>query len=169
MWNYASFASGKALVLITLAVLARLLTPADFGIVGFATLALAYLAVLKDLGLGGALIQRKDDTEEAAQTVYTLNLILGVVPDGGDDPGRPPGCVLLHEPLVTPILRVLSVTFLIEALGIGPPGAARPQAGLPSQVGARHRAGRSSRVRWPSPQHPSAWGCGRWCGANSPE
>ncbi|MCJ7725504.1 MAG: oligosaccharide flippase family protein, partial [Acidimicrobiia bacterium] len=65
MWNYASFASGKVLVLVTLAVLARLLTPAEFGIVGFATLAIAYLAVLKDLGLGGALIQRKDDTEEA--------------------------------------------------------------------------------------------------------
>ena len=83
LWNYASFASGKVLVLVTLAILARLLTPAEFGIVGFATLAIAYLAVLKDLGLGGALIQRQDDTEEAAQTVYSLNLILGALLTAG--------------------------------------------------------------------------------------
>ena len=31
LWNYVSFASGKVLVLVTLAVLARLLTPAEFG------------------------------------------------------------------------------------------------------------------------------------------
>ena len=79
LWNYVSFASGKVLVLVTMAVLARLLTPADFGIVGFATLVIAYLAVLKDLGLGAALIQRDDDIEEAAQTVYTLNLMLGAL------------------------------------------------------------------------------------------
>jgi O-antigen/teichoic acid export membrane protein len=33
LWNYLSFASGKLLVLVTMAVLARLLTPQDFGIV----------------------------------------------------------------------------------------------------------------------------------------
>ncbi|MBU1227644.1 MAG: lipopolysaccharide biosynthesis protein [Actinobacteria bacterium] len=117
MWNYASFASGKVLVLVTLAVLARLLTPSEFGIVGFATLALAYLAVLKDLGLGGALIQRRDDTEEAAQTVYTLNLILGVVLTAATILAAPLVAGFFDEPLVTPILRVLSVSFLIEALG----------------------------------------------------
>lgn len=117
LWNYASFASGKVLVLVTLAVLARLLTPAEFGIVGFATLALAYLAVLKDLGLGGALIQRKDDTEEAAQTVYTLNLLLGAFLTAATFLAAPLVAGFFDEPLVTPILRVLSVSFLIEALG----------------------------------------------------
>jgi len=117
LWNYASFASGKVLVLVTLAILARLLTPAEFGVVGFATLAIAYLAVLKDLGLGGALIQRQDDTEEAAQTVYSLNLILGALLTAGTILVAPLVANFFDEPLVTPILRVLSVTFLIESLG----------------------------------------------------
>jgi len=117
LWNYASFASGKVLVLVTLAILARLLTPAEFGVVGFATLAIAYLAVLKDLGLGGALIQRQDNTEEAAQTVYSLNLILGALLTAGTILVAPLVANFFDEPLVTPILRVLSVTFLIESLG----------------------------------------------------
>ena len=54
VWNYVSFASGKVLVLVTMAVLARLLTPADFGIVGYTTLVIAYLGVLMDLGFGAA-------------------------------------------------------------------------------------------------------------------
>ena len=77
MWNYASFAAGKALVLVTMAILARLLTPEDFGIVGFATVAIAYLAVLKDLGLGGALIQRKEDVWARKRRYDGFVLLLG--------------------------------------------------------------------------------------------
>ncbi|MCA9999394.1 MAG: oligosaccharide flippase family protein, partial [Anaerolineales bacterium] len=44
-WNYLSFGLGKGLVLITTAVLARLLTPEQFGVVGFATIAVSYLSV----------------------------------------------------------------------------------------------------------------------------
>ncbi|MCJ7726445.1 MAG: lipopolysaccharide biosynthesis protein, partial [Acidimicrobiia bacterium] len=69
------------------------------------------------LGLGGALIQRKDDTEEAAQTVYTLNLLLGAFLTAATILAAPLVANFFDEPLVTPILRVLSVSFLIEALG----------------------------------------------------
>ena len=116
-WNYLSFASGKVLVLITMAVLARLLTPAEFGIVGFATLALGYLGVFKDLGLGSAIIQRRDDLAESTQTVFTLNLILGAVLTGATMLAAPLVAAFFDEPLVVPILRVLAMTFVLEALG----------------------------------------------------
>jgi O-antigen/teichoic acid export membrane protein len=117
LWNYLSFASGKLLVLITMAVLARLLTPEEFGIMGFAVLAVTYLAVLKDLGLGGALIQRRQDAEEAAQTVYVANLVLGVVLTATTFAAAPAVAGFFGEPLVVPLLRVLSFTFVLEALG----------------------------------------------------
>lgn len=120
LWNYASFASGKVLVIVTMAVLARLLTPEEFGIVGFATLVVAYLAVLKDLGFGAALIQRRDDIEEASDTVYATNLILGFVLTAGTFLAAPLVAEFFREPLVTPLLRVLSVTFIIEAIGSVP-------------------------------------------------
>jgi len=117
MWNYISFASGKLLVLATMAVLARLLTPQEFGIVAFATVAINGLAVLKDLGLGGAVIQRRDDTEESAQTVYLLNLAMSVLLTAGTALAAPAVAAFFREPLVVPILRVLSFTFLLQALG----------------------------------------------------
>lgn len=120
VWNYVSFASGKVLVIVTMAVLARLLTPADFGVVGYTTLVIAYLGVLMDLGLGAALIQRRHDVEKAAETVYAVNLILGALLTTGVALGAPLVAEFFREPLVTPLLRVLSFTFVLEALGSVP-------------------------------------------------
>jgi len=117
MWNYASFAAGKVLILVTMAILARLLTPEDFGIVGFATLVVAYLAVLKDLGLGAALIQRRDDVEESSETVFAFNLLAGAVLTAITFLSAPLVAGFFREPLVIPLLRVLSFTFVLEALG----------------------------------------------------
>ena len=116
-WNYVSFAAGKVLVLATMAILARLLTPEDFGIVGFATLAVGYLAVLRDLGLGAAVIQRREDTEESAQTVFVINLVLGFTLTGLTYLLAPLVADFFREPVVTPLLRLLSVTFILESLG----------------------------------------------------
>ena len=116
-WSYASFGLGKALVFLTTAILARLLTPNDFGIVAFATLTTEYLAVLKDLGLGAALIQRRQDVEEAANTVFTLNLLLGAGLTLAGMLAAPLVATFFREPLVTPILRWLSLTFIVNALG----------------------------------------------------
>lgn len=119
-WNYVSFASGKLLVVVTMAVLARLLTPADFGVVGYTTVVIAYLAVLMDLGLGAALIQRRDQVLAAAETVYAANLILGAFLTAVTALGAPLVAEFFREPLVTPLLRVLSFTFVLEAMGSVP-------------------------------------------------
>lgn len=118
LWNYLSFGLGKLLVLVTTAILARLLTPSEFGVVALATLAVTYLDALKDLGLGPALIQRRaDDLEEAANTVFTLNLILGGLLSLIGILVAPLFAEFFRNPLVTPLLRVLSLSFVLNALG----------------------------------------------------
>jgi len=117
LWNYVSYASGKLVVLVTMAILARLLTPADFGLVGFATLVIAHLSVLQNMGLGPAVIQRRDDVEDAAQTVFIVNVALGAVFTGITIAAAPLVASFFREPLVTPILRVLAFSFVLEALG----------------------------------------------------
>jgi O-antigen/teichoic acid export membrane protein len=116
-WNYLSWFLSKVLVLATTAVLARLLTPDEFGVVGFATVAIAYLAVLRDLGLGGALIQRRTDVEDAADTVFSINLGLGAVLTAATALLAPWVAGYFDEPRITTLLRVLGLTFLIQSLG----------------------------------------------------
>ena len=116
-WNYASFGLGKLLVFLTTAVLARLLTPADFGLVAIATLTVSYLAILRDLGLGAALIQRRGDLDEASETVFTLNLALGVLLAAAAYAIAPGLAAFFHEPQAGPVLRWLALSFPLNALG----------------------------------------------------
>ena len=53
--------------------LARLLPPEDFGIVGIAYIATGFASILTDLGLGPAIIQRKELTERHVRVCHTLS------------------------------------------------------------------------------------------------
>ncbi len=63
---------------ITLIVLARLLTPWDFGIVGIAGFVLGVIAQFNDFGLGPAVIQRQTDVEEALYTGGALRILIAL-------------------------------------------------------------------------------------------
>ena len=117
IWNYLSFGLGKLLVLVSTGILARLLDKEDFGLVGFATLTINYLSVIQDLGLGAALIYRCDRVQEAANTVFTMNLAVGVLLSALTALVAPAVAVYFREPEVTPLLRLLGLTFILNALG----------------------------------------------------
>jgi PST family polysaccharide transporter len=116
-WNFVAYGLGKGIVLLTTAILARLLSKDDFGLVALAVVAVNYLAVVKDLGLGVALVQRQENVNEAANTVFTLNLIFGICLSGILIPLAPLIADYFQEPQVIPVLRWLGLTFFISALG----------------------------------------------------
>ena len=117
IWNFSTYFLGKLIVLITTAILARLLAKSDFGLVAVAVVAINYLSVLKDLGLGVALIQRKGDVQEAANTVFTINLFLGLLLSVLVFPLAPFVAAYFHDPQVIPVLRWMGISFIINALG----------------------------------------------------
>lgn len=116
-WSYGSFVLSKAVVLLATAILARLLTPREFGIVAVATLVVSFLAVVQGLGLGSALIQRRGNIDRASNVVFTLNLMLGVVLTIAVFIAAPSVAGYFHEPGAVPLLRALGLTFVVEALG----------------------------------------------------
>ncbi|MGX2030649.1 MULTISPECIES: lipopolysaccharide biosynthesis protein [Methylocaldum] len=116
-WNYASFALSKGVVLITMAVLTRLLPPETFGIVSLATIIISYFSLLQDLGLGSALIQQRNDVQEAANTVYAANLVIGILFFLFTFAIAPAVAVFFRAPAVEPMLRILALTFLIDPFG----------------------------------------------------
>ena len=117
IWNFSAYFLGKIVVLITTSILARLLAKNDFGLVAVAVVAINYLSVLKDLGLGVALIQRKGDVKEAANTVFTINLFIGLVLSLLIIPLAPFIAAYFRDPQVIPVLRWMGLSFIINALG----------------------------------------------------
>src|ERR1051325_10676976 len=117
IWNFSAYFLGKIVVLITTSILARLLAKSDFGLVAVAVVAINYLSVLKDLGLGAALIQRKGDVQEAANTVFTINILIGISLSIISILLAPLVAVYFRDPHITPVLRWMGISFVINALG----------------------------------------------------
>ncbi len=67
-----------AVSIVATAILARLLTPHDYGLIGMVAVATNFVAMFKDLGLSHATVQRSDISEQQISTLFWVNLTLSV-------------------------------------------------------------------------------------------
>lgn len=99
-----------------LIVLARLLSPSDFGLMGIALLALAALERLSQLGVDQALIQEeKDDIDRYLSTAWSLKIARAVLIITILYVGSSAISNFLGEPQAGPILQVIGITYLFRA------------------------------------------------------
>ena len=74
-WAYGSYVGGRLLSLISIAILARLLVPRDFGLVALALTFIAFLDLIQGLGISEALvIGDARDLDERAETAFSITL-----------------------------------------------------------------------------------------------
>lgn len=79
VWNMVQKYSGLVVSTIVSMVLARLLSPDEFGIIAIATVIISFLTMLSDMGIGPAIIQRRDFNDEDINNVFTFSCIVGLV------------------------------------------------------------------------------------------
>jgi lipopolysaccharide exporter len=79
MWVFALKTVQRGLGLVRTVILARLLAPSDFGIMGVAILAINAIETFSKTGFEQALIQKKQNTAEYLDTAWTIQLIRSVV------------------------------------------------------------------------------------------
>ena len=100
-------AAGVVLRIGSMVILARLLTPEDFGLVGMATASTGFLAMFQELGLSMATVQRGSITREQTSTLFWINLAVGGILAALCAASAPILAAFYHEP------RVLWITVLI--------------------------------------------------------
>src|SRR5690242_21129827 len=66
------------LQLVTAAILGRMLTPADFGLVAMVGAMLGFFGLFRDFGLGAVAVQRDDLTQSQVSTLFWINVTVGV-------------------------------------------------------------------------------------------
>ena len=104
--------------IISAVVLARLLTPDDFGLLGMVSVIVNFLFIFKDIGLSNATIQKEEITRPQISTLFWINslisLSLGLI-------------MVAVGPLVarfydraelTGIMTILAISFVVEGLTI---------------------------------------------------
>jgi O-antigen/teichoic acid export membrane protein len=97
----------------TTVVLVRLLTPADFGIVTAATVAVGLFEVLTRLGFGAALVNRKTVDERAASSTFWLALATGLVVSASVAAASPLLADAVGKPDVAPYIAVASIIIAV--------------------------------------------------------
>ncbi len=94
---------------VSTVLLARLLTPADYGIVAIATLILGSIEVLSEVGLYNAVIRHPNPTREHYDSAWTLSLLLGLGLSLIVLAATPLTSIYFHEPRAKPVLMVLAL------------------------------------------------------------
>jgi PST family polysaccharide transporter len=117
LWAAASTMAAKAISLAALAVLARLLAPAEFGQFAVALLCLTYLETIADLGTGMALLYWPDRVRDAARVTFVVNLVMGTLLTALTFVTAPLIAAFFHSPGSEPLLRALAWSFLLRGLG----------------------------------------------------
>ena len=110
----------KLINFVITVILARLLDPEQFGLVSLGLVVVNFFEIFRDMGIGTALIYRKDDGDKAANTAFFLFPVIAagfyvisyfIAPLAAD---------FFNEPQVSAIIRALSFIFVIWSFGTLP-------------------------------------------------
>ena len=115
-WVFAGRFLLRGLMLTKLVIMARVLEPRDLGLFGIVMLSLQALDTFARTGFHAALIQRKDGTHAYLDTAWTVQAIRGVVLAGALLAGAPLIAAFFGEPLLVPLLRVMSGCIALNGL-----------------------------------------------------
>lgn len=109
-------------------VLARLLTPADYGLAAMAMPVVLLLMMIADAGLGNSLVRTGAADGPAWHTCFWLSLGLGTVISMGVVLLAPLVGLLLKEPALAPVLMALAAVVPLQTCTIVPGAALQKQA-----------------------------------------
>lgn len=119
VWSVIERFSVQGVSFVVLILMARLLTPADYGIVGMLAIFIELGQSLVDSGFSQALIRKKDRSETDNSTTFYFNIAVGVILYAVLYVSAPAIARFYNKPEITPVLipmvRLLGLTFIINS------------------------------------------------------
>ncbi|MGL4876030.1 MAG: MOP flippase family protein [Clostridium sp.] len=118
MWTFSDLIVNQGLQFVIQIVLARLLLPEEFGLIGMITIFIAVSNSIVDSGFSNALIREKEVSQTDYSTVFYFNLATSVIlylalyilsPSVGN---------FFGEPQLSKILRILAIVLVINSFGL---------------------------------------------------
>lgn len=117
-WVGAIQASKVAVQLLSILILARMLSAQEFGLVAIASVATNFALLFRDLGTAAALIQKADLDEETKSTAFWMNCALGLLLGVAMLASAPLIAALMKAPDVRGLLLVIACVFPIAGTSI---------------------------------------------------
>jgi lipopolysaccharide exporter len=114
-WKGVQLAGVKSVFLVRTVILARLLSPDDFGLLAIATAAVGVLMNLTELGMTPALVHRPAVEQIHYDSAWTVNMLRALCVSAALLIAAPAVAALFAEPRAVDILRLLALKPLIDA------------------------------------------------------
>lgn len=115
-WSFFNQFSNYGMNFIVGIVMARLLSPSDFGITALPAVFMAIASTIQDGGLANALIRKKEVTNKDLSTTFYYSICLGVVLYLTLFLSAPLIADFYHTPILVSLIRVTAIGFLYSPL-----------------------------------------------------
>lgn len=116
LWRFAERCGAQLVTFIVSIVLARILSPNDYGTIALVTVFITILQVFIDSGLSTALIQKKDADDLDFSSVFYFNLVVCIILYLLMFYSAPYIAKFYNDLSLTPIIRVISLTLIISGV-----------------------------------------------------
>lgn len=115
-WSFLSELAAKAIQPVVFIVLARILSPEDFGVIAAATMVIAFSQIFWEAGMANAVIQRQTKIEASANAAFWINITLGIFISSllfvfADQIAS----TLSHDGRVNAVLKVMTLQIILGA------------------------------------------------------
>lgn len=117
-WGFADNILGLGITAAANIILARILSPADFGIIGMTAIFMTLSTSLVDSGFTGALTRKKYAVKADFDTVFYFNLAVSCLLYAVLFFCSPFIARFFREPILVPVIRILGISLVINAFGI---------------------------------------------------
>ena len=101
-------------------IIARILVPDDYGLMTMACIITGYAEIFSELGLGAAIIQKKDTSKSELSSVFWFTLFFSALLAVSCFPVAHFTAYILNEPRVVPLTQTVSIIFIFSGLRIVP-------------------------------------------------
>jgi O-antigen/teichoic acid export membrane protein len=116
-FSYLDRYASLALAIVSSMIIARLLTPQDIGLFSVTMVLLSFLAAIRDLGVGGYLVQERELTVDRVRAVWAVQLSLGMFLGLVVLLASGPVASFYGEPKMQLILYVMAANYALNPFG----------------------------------------------------
>lgn len=116
VWSMVQKWGRAGVTTVTFIILSRLLDPEAFGLVALATAFTVFMELFLDQGFGAAIVQRAELEPEHLDTAFWINILTGILMTLALIAASGLIAATFREPDLAPVLRWLSLSFLLSSL-----------------------------------------------------
>lgn len=119
--------AGKLISLGTTLVMARILSPADYGLMAIAMVVIGFVGFFNEVGIGAAIVQRAKLTDSEVNGCFAVALMASLVLFTGTNLASDVVAGFMGNPRLGPMISVLSIAFVLGAFGTVPQALLRKE------------------------------------------